>query len=129
MAHEFKNSKLSRDKTIIVFDAKPLQQYKWGNDCDAYVLVDEPQLSVKLEQMPAGTSELMHFHAKVHQFFYVLAGEATMEIDGRQVQMRKSEGVLIRPGAVHRILNNGNETLRFVVTSQPGVDKDRTNVD
>jgi mannose-6-phosphate isomerase-like protein (cupin superfamily) len=124
-----KNSKLSAGKSIIVSDAKPLQQYKWGNECDAYVLVNEPELSVKLEQMPAGTSELMHFHAKVQQFFYVLAGEATMEIDNKIVFLKKSEGVLIKPGAVHRIMNDGNEPLRFVVTSQPGVGSDRTNID
>ena len=119
---------MSIGKTIIVSDTKPLQQYKWGNDCDAYVLVDEPQLNVKLEQMPAGASELMHFHASVQQFFYVLAGEATMEIDKKMLALKKSEGVLIKPGAVHRIMNTGNETLRFVVTSQPGVGSDRTNV-
>jgi mannose-6-phosphate isomerase-like protein (cupin superfamily) len=119
---------LSLGKTIIVSDAKPLHQYKWGNDCDAYVLVDEPQLNVKLEQMPAGTSELMHFHATTQQFFYVMSGEATMEIDKEEVHLKKSEGVLIKPGAVHRIINTGKETLRFVVTSQPGVGSDRTNV-
>jgi mannose-6-phosphate isomerase-like protein (cupin superfamily) len=120
---------LSSSKTIVVSDAKPLQEYKWGNECDACVLVNEPELSVKLEQMPAGASEQMHFHARVQQFFYVLAGEAVMEIDGKMLQLSKSEGVLIKPGAAHRIMNKGDETLRFVVTSQPGVGSDRTNVD
>lgn len=119
---------MSKHKSIIVSDAAPLEQYKWGNDCDAYVLVDEPELIVKLEQMPVGACELVHFHRHCQQFFYVLAGEASMEIDNDAIQLKQSEGVLIAPGAKHRICNHGTSTLRFVVTSQPAVGTDRIAV-
>ncbi len=116
------------NKTIIVSETAPLLQYKWGNDCDAYVLVDNDDLSVKLEQMPPHSSEMVHFHATAQQFFYVLDGEAIMEIDDEEVLLQKCEGVLIEPGAVHRIINRQDSTLRFVVTSQPNTTKDRTLV-
>lgn len=119
---------MNNSKNIIVSDAALLEQYKWGHDCDAYVLVDEPELSVKLEQMPIGACELVHFHSHCQQFFYVLAGEASMDIDNDTIQLKQSEGVLIAPGARHRICNEGNTTLRFVVTSQPAVGADRIAV-
>ncbi len=122
------HSKLKNDKQIIVSDARPLAQYKWGADCDAYVLVDEPTLNVKLEQMPCGACETVHFHQRSQQFFYVLAGEASMEIAGKALQLRKSEGVLVEAGARHRICNHGTEPLRFVVTSQPAVGQDRVEL-
>lgn len=119
---------MKNEKQIIVSDTRPLAQYKWGADCDAYVLVDEPALSVKLEQMQPGTCETLHFHQRSQQFFYVLAGEASMEIADDTLQLRKSEGVLVEAGARHRICNHGTEPLRFVVTSQPAVGHDRVEL-
>jgi hypothetical protein len=39
---------------------EPLNHYKWGNDCDGWVLVDAENLSVKQERMPAQTAEALH---------------------------------------------------------------------
>jgi len=112
-------------KTIIASEARPLAEYKWGQQCDAFVLVDTDALSVKLEQMPPLSSEMMHFHRQAQQFFYVLEGEAVMEIDGQEVVLGKSEGVLVEPGAAHRIMNRKDQLLRFVVTSHPNTRNDR----
>jgi mannose-6-phosphate isomerase-like protein (cupin superfamily) len=36
----------------------------------AWNLVDEENLSIKLEQMPEGEEEAPHYHEHAHQFFY-----------------------------------------------------------
>src|SRR5271170_932917 len=71
------------------------EHYVWGNHCDGWHLVKNPQLSVIQECMPASTSEVRHFHHHAQQFFYVLAGEAVMEEDSRSIILTAGEGIWI----------------------------------
>ena len=106
---------------------KPLKHYTWGKDCDGWNLADEESLSVKQERMPAGTSEEMHFHNKAQQFFFILKGEARFEIEGTIYNVKEGEGIHIRAGSKHRIMNNGTEDLEFLLCSQPSTINDRIN--
>ncbi len=36
------------------------QHYRWGDDCDAWHLVKDPQLTVIEELMPPGSAEVRH---------------------------------------------------------------------
>lgn len=68
------------------------EHYIWGNRCDGWHLVKNPQLSVIQERMPAGTAEVRHFHHRAQQFFYVLAGKVVMEVDGRAIVLSTGGG-------------------------------------
>ena len=59
----------------IVNKQNALHHYQWGNGCDGWVLVDTHTLSVKQEQMPAGTAEALHYHERVRQFFFFILEE------------------------------------------------------
>ena len=113
----------------IVSKISPVQHYQWGNHCEAWNLVDEAALSVKLESMPPHTAEELHFHEKAQQFFYILKGSAVFEIDGERTRITEGEGILIKAGQVHRILNEENETLEFILSAQPSTAADRFNVE
>src|SRR4051812_24646085 len=104
-----------------------LKHYKWGNDCDGWNLVEDLHLSVKLENMPPHTAEALHFHQQAGQFFFILSGMATFEIDGEWVTVKSNEGLHIRARQKHRILNETNEELEFVLTSTPSTASDRIN--
>jgi mannose-6-phosphate isomerase-like protein (cupin superfamily) len=106
-----------------------LKQYKWGADCIGWNLVDEAALSVKQELMPAGTSEVKHYHSQVQPFFYILKGAATFEIENIFTQLKAGEGVPIRAGERHRIHNDSHTGLEFILCSQPSTAADRTNCD
>jgi len=106
-----------------------LDHYQWGDACDGWVLVDEDSLSVKLERMPAHTAETLHYHERARQFFYILKGEARFEIDGKAFTLATGEGVHIRPGQRHRIVNDTEGDLEFILSSQPGTAGDRINCD
>lgn len=108
---------------------QPLKHYKWGNDCDGWNLVDGPSLSVKQEQMPAGTAEAKHYHEKAQQFFFILKGKAQFEIEDMVVDVGEGEGVHIEAGKKHRIINHTNEVLEFILCSQPSTNNDRVNVE
>ena len=95
------------------------ERYSWGDDCKAWFLLKEPKLAVIEEEMPPGTSELLHFHHKAQQLFYILQGEAIMEIDGEFLDLKPSQSIHVAPGNPHRIRNSGAKTLRFLVISEP----------
>ena len=91
------------------------------------MFVDTDGLSVKLEHMPQQTAETLHYHEKAQQFFFILKGIATLEADGKFFTVKANEGFHIFPGTRHRIANNSNEELEFILSSQPSTNKDRFN--
>jgi mannose-6-phosphate isomerase-like protein (cupin superfamily) len=111
----------------VVSKSQPLKHYKWGDDCDGWNLVENESLSIKQEAMPAGTAEVMHYHQRAQQFFYILKGTATFEIRQRFSKVHAGEGIHIRKGEKHRILNNEHEDLEFILCSQPATAADRIN--
>lgn len=107
---------------------EPLKHYQWGDACDGWNLVDETSLSVKKERMPAGTAETLHYHEYAQQFFYVLQGEASFEIDGQVTIVKEKEGIHILPGEKHRIVNHSMAAVEFLLSSQPSTANDRINL-
>jgi len=101
--------------------------YKWGNDCDGWILVDTNALSVKQERMPAQTSEALHYHEKAQQFFFILKGIATFEVENESYTVQAGQGFHIEAGRKHRIINNTAEDIEFILSSQPSTNQDRFN--
>ena len=99
--------------------------YTWGDGCDGWHLVRSPALSVIQERMPPGTAESRHRHANARQFFFVLAGELTIERDGAVLVLRAGEGLEIAPGEAHQVLNEAGDDAEFLVISQPPSHGDR----
>lgn len=101
------------------------EHYTWGDVCDGWHLVKNGDLSVIQERMPPHTSEVRHFHEKSNQFFYILSGEAAIEIEGRQEILKAGEGVEIPCGTAHQMFNKSNDFLEFIVISSPPSHGDR----
>lgn len=99
--------------------------YVWGQNCDGWRLVDTPGLTVIQERMPPGTQEVRHFHQKARQFFYIIAGTATLELNGQTESLKPGQGLEIAPEAPHQIMNTGPNDLEFLVISQPTTTGDR----
>jgi len=106
---------------------QPLKHYKWGSDCDGWNLVDEDALSVKQELMPSGAEEVKHFHEAAQQFFYILKGKATFEIENSVIEVNAGEGLHIEASKKHRIINKEQDDLEFILCSQPSTKNDRIN--
>lgn len=104
---------------------QPLSKYQWGANCEAWNFVEEAALSVKLERMPAGAAEMLHYHADAQQFFFILHGTATFEIDGEIIIATEKEGVHIPAGMKHRIINHSGGEIEFLLSSQPSTTGDR----
>ncbi len=99
--------------------------YVWGGDCDGWRLVDGKTLSVIHERMPAGRQEVRHRHGLARQFFFVLAGALTLEVDGIQHVLNVNDGLEIAPGIAHQAINASGADVTFLVISQPTSAGDR----
>jgi mannose-6-phosphate isomerase-like protein (cupin superfamily) len=99
--------------------------YPWGNGCTGWHLVQNEQLGVIQETMPPGTAEVRHYHERAQQFFYVLRGQGTFELDGVILHLGPGEGVIVPPGQPHQLHNEAPEALEFLVISTPHAHGDR----
>lgn len=99
--------------------------YVWGGVNDGWHLVKRDDLSVIEERIQPGASEVRHYHIRARQFFYVLAGELTMEADGRTHRLIAGQGMEIAPGVPHRAQNHGAKPVEILVTSTPKSHGDR----
>src|SRR3954453_14789561 len=107
---------------------EPLNHYKWGNDCDGWVLVETEDLSVKQERMPAQALEALHYHEKAQQFFFILKGIATFEVEEKSFTVKAGEGFHVEALKKHRIINNTADDIEFILNSQPSTNNDRYNI-
>jgi mannose-6-phosphate isomerase-like protein (cupin superfamily) len=102
-----------------------VQHYVWGDGCDGWYLVLHSDLSVIEERVPAGASEVRHYHQKAQQFFFILGGQAIMKVGGQLLTLSTGQGLRIPPCTPHRFCNESNEPVRFLVISQPPSHGDR----
>jgi mannose-6-phosphate isomerase-like protein (cupin superfamily) len=101
------------------------EHYTWGRVSDGWHLVKTAELSVIEERMPASATEVRHYHKRARQFFFVLSGELTMEVEHHQFVLRAGDGLEVKPGQNHQATNRGPSETRMLVISQPPSHDDR----
>jgi quercetin dioxygenase-like cupin family protein len=106
-------------------DAATARHYTWGDACDGWHLLEGDDLSVIEERVPPGAAETRHRHARSRQFFYVLEGEATLELEGVVHRLQRGQGLHVPPGAAHQLCNQSYADIRFLVVSSPKSHGDR----
>ncbi|MCH1931311.1 cupin domain-containing protein [Shewanella sp. A25] len=93
--------------------------YLWGEQCDGWHLVKSSKLSVIQERVPPGCAEIRHLHEKSEQFFFVLSGVATLEVNGETFELQPQQGMHVPCNTPHRLCNRGAIDVHFMVTSTP----------
>jgi mannose-6-phosphate isomerase-like protein (cupin superfamily) len=116
------------DERNILTNTKIANHYSWGDGCDAWYLLESPEMTIVQERIPPGAAEKMHRHAQSRQFFYVLSGTATMIHNGENTMLQAHDGLEIAPGVAHQISNPGDTPLEIIVTSQPPSRADRIDL-
>ena len=102
-----------------------VEYYQWGDNCDGWHLLKQPQLSIIQEHMPPGTEEVRHYHKEAEQFFFVLEGRFSIEIDGDIESLNSKEGLYIPSKTSHQVINNSENAVEFLVVSAPPSHVDR----
>jgi uncharacterized cupin superfamily protein len=105
------------------------QEYGWGDGCQGWHLVRAQNLSVIEERMPPGTREARHWHARARQFFYVLTGTLTLEVEGVTHSLSARTGIELPQGTAHQAINDTTADVEFLVISEPPSHGDRHETD
>ena len=106
-------------------DRTSSEHYVWGGTCDGWHLVRATALSVIEERMPPGAQEVRHRHAHARQFFYVLSGTLTLEVEGTRHLIGARTGLELPPGTAHQAINESEFDVEFLVVSTPPSHGDR----
>ena len=101
------------------------EHYVWGQACDGWHLVRTAGLSIIEERMPPGSREVRHWHARSRQFFYVLSGTLSMEVEGVRHELAARTGLELAPGLAHQATNESDQDAEFLVVSMPPSHSDR----
>ncbi|MEM7013458.1 MAG: cupin domain-containing protein [Verrucomicrobiota bacterium] len=67
--------------------------------------------------LPTGSATDRHYHKLSEEFYFILEGTGTMEIDGEEKSVAPGDAVLIPPSAWHQI--TATEPLRFLCCCSP----------
>jgi mannose-6-phosphate isomerase-like protein (cupin superfamily) len=111
----------------MVVSIENAEHYIWGDICDGWHLLKRDDMSVIQERVPAGGTEVMHYHGRARQFFYILDGEGTMALEGQVIVLKKGQGIEISPEVEHQFRNQSNADVHFLVLSVPSTRGDRIN--
>ncbi len=104
------------------------EHYTWGAANDGWHLLKSKGLSVIMERMNPGVSEVMHCHQNSQQVFFILSGIADFEMDGKVEKLMANQSIRVSPKKLHRISNSHLEDLRFILVSEPSVHRDRIEI-
>ena len=104
------------------------EHYHWGEQCDGWHLLKRSDMSIIHERMPPVTKEVRHYHCQSRQFFLVLNGELTMELEGELHTLSAHQGIEIPPQAKHQAQNLSQHAVEFVVISHPTTRGDRIDI-
>ncbi len=66
-----------------------------------------------------GSRTTRHRHPGTEEFYFVMQGEAWLEVDGERQLVTVGDAVLIPPGASHQVLNLGNQPFRILCCCAP----------
>jgi mannose-6-phosphate isomerase-like protein (cupin superfamily) len=111
-----------------VVSIQTAEHYTWGEACDGWHLLQGPNLHVIREAVPPGISERRHVHRDAQQFFFILSGQAVMEMDGADHHLSPGDGIHIPPGIPHQFNNPFESAVEFLVISNPTARGDRTDL-
>lgn len=74
--------------------------------------------------VPVGQPTERHYHKLSEEFYFILEGHGTMEIDGETQPVGPGDAILIPSGAWHQI--TASQTLRFLCSCAPPYSHDDT---
>ncbi|MFA7232793.1 MAG: cupin domain-containing protein [Terrimicrobiaceae bacterium] len=92
-------------------------------------ILDRANAPVKSQSLaeavvPSGSSTLRHHHRATEEFYFILEGSGSMEIDGTLQEVGPGDAILIPSGAWHQI--TAKQDLRFLCCCAPPYSDDDT---
>jgi len=70
---------------------------------------------------PGSRTPMAHYHEHFDETVQCLKGITTLRLDGKTIQLRPGDSVVIPRGSVHQIANKTNDIIEFLCEIRPGV--------
>lgn len=70
-------------------------------------------------RIPSGKSSNLHFHKISKETYFIIKGEARMQVNGEKIRLVPGQACYLAPGDVHKIQNQGKEDLEFLAYCVP----------
>ncbi len=105
----------------------PYQQQAGSRGEEDFAALDlsGEHLGVRIEELPPGaTSSYPHYHTAEEEHVLVLAGNATLHLDGRTEQLQPGDHVWFAAGeeVAHYLENTSQQPLKFLVFGERKAD-------
>ncbi len=76
--------------------------------------------------LPESGATERHYHRLSEEFYFILDGSGTMEINGESKPVKSGDAILIPPGAWHQITANAQSPLKLLCCCAPPYSHDDT---
>jgi mannose-6-phosphate isomerase-like protein (cupin superfamily) len=86
------------------------------------------QQSLAEATVPAGASTTLHQHRVSEEIYYVLAGEARMQLGEETMTIGVGDAICIPPGTPHCLHNTGDTPLKVLCCCAPAYSHDDTEL-
>jgi mannose-6-phosphate isomerase-like protein (cupin superfamily) len=69
--------------------------------------------------VPPGGATAEHYHRESEELYFFTSGTGRLRVGDEQRDVRAGECVVIPPGAIHKLVNTGDEPLRLLCCCAP----------
>ena len=112
---------MEADMEPYVFQKDEVDEYQAPGEFARYArfiidpdAIEGAQLSIGVFRYEPGQIGPGHTHAEEAEVYYVLKGQASVELDGRVVELREGTALYVPPGVLHETKNTGDGELEFL---------------
>jgi mannose-6-phosphate isomerase-like protein (cupin superfamily) len=76
--------------------------------------------------VPPGGATAEHYHRESEELYFFTSGTARLRVGDEQRDVRAGQCVVIPPGAIHKLVNTGDDPLRLLCCCAPAYSDDDT---
>ncbi len=99
-----------------------------GGDSGVKYLMRGPHLDWGVILLKEGETLEGHYHRQVEETFYVLQGEATFAVQGKETVTGPGVALRLEPGEGHAVRNAGHDDLKMVFIKWPYLPEDKVSL-
>ncbi len=83
------------------------------------VSLPSAQQSLAQATVPVGASTAAHYHGVSEELYFFTSGTGRLSVGDELSDVRPGQCVVIAPGAIHQLVNTGDEPLRLLCCCAP----------
>lgn len=80
---------------------------------------DDANHSLARIVIPNGKSSNLHYHKVTEETYFILKGEAEMQVNGKKFKLIPGQACYLEPGDIHQVHNEGEADLVFLAFCAP----------